>query len=117
MRQTAREVARLNVNDVKIHNLYAVDHTPLAEEVRNGKVRLMERDEYMTTLVDFLELLPPNVIVERVSGDAPGQYFVGPSWCLDKPAVLRSLQAEFERRDTWQGRLLGSSMVPDRPPT
>ena len=48
---------------------------------------------------------PPEMIVERVSGDAPESYFLGPSWCLDKPAVLLALQAELERRDTWQGRL------------
>ena len=105
MLQTAREVARLNIDDVKIHNLYAVENTPLADDVRSGKVRLMERNEYIATLVDFLELLPPATIVERISGDAPDQYFIGPSWCLDKPAVLKALQAEFERRDSWQGRI------------
>ncbi|MFN5322254.1 MAG: TIGR01212 family radical SAM protein [Planctomycetota bacterium] len=105
MLETAREVARLRLDDVKIHNLYAVEHTPLAEQVRRGEVQLMGRDEYLSTLVDFLELLPPEMIVERVSGDAPESYFLGPSWCLDKPAVLLALQAELERRDTWQGRL------------
>jgi radical SAM protein (TIGR01212 family) len=104
MLATAREVARLQLDDVKIHNLYAVEHTPLAEQVRRGEVRLLERDEYLATLVDFLELLPPEMIVERVSGDAPESFFIGPSWCLDKPAVLLALQAEMERRDTWQGR-------------
>jgi radical SAM superfamily enzyme len=105
MLETAREVARLKLDDVKIHNLYAVDDTPLAEQVRRGEVKLMERDEYLATLVDFLEILPPEMIVERVSGDAPTSFFLGPSWCLDKPAVLLALQAEFERRNTWQGRL------------
>jgi radical SAM protein (TIGR01212 family) len=104
MLATAREVARLQLDDVKIHNLYAVEHTPLAEQVRRGEVRLLERDEYLATLIDFLELLPPEMIVERVSGDAPESFFIGPSWCLDKPAVLLALQAEMERRDTWQGR-------------
>jgi radical SAM superfamily enzyme len=56
------------------------------------------------TLVDFLELLPPTTLVERVSGDAPSDYFVGPAWCLDKPAVRLALAAELERRDTWQGK-------------
>jgi radical SAM superfamily enzyme len=69
----------------------------------------MERDVYITTLVDFLELLPPDMIVERISGDAPPDYFVGPSWCLDKPAILRALQHELTSRDTWQGRGVGVS--------
>jgi uncharacterized protein len=106
MMATAREVARLGIDAVKIHNLYAVKDTPLAEQVARGEVSLMGRDEYITTIVDFLELLPPSTLVERISGDAPADYFVGPAWCLDKPAVRLALQAELVRRDTWQGRLV-----------
>ena len=89
---------------VKIHNLYAVKNTPLADQVARGEVTLMERDEYVATLVDFLELLPPTMLVERISGDAPPDYFIGPAWCLDKPAVRLALEAELVRRDTWQGK-------------
>lgn len=102
---TAREVARLGLDAVKIHNMYCVKNTRLAEEVAAGTVQLMEREDYVRTLVGFLELLPPEMVVERISGDAPPDYFVGPSWCLDKPAVKRAVEAELERRDTWQGRL------------
>jgi len=56
------------------------------------------------TLVDVLEILPPEMIVERISGDAPPDYFIGPSWCLDKPGILLALRHELERRDTWQGK-------------
>jgi radical SAM protein (TIGR01212 family) len=104
MLATAREVARLRLDAVKIHNLYAVKNTPLADQVARGEVTLLGRDEYICTLVDFLELLPPEMIVERVSGDAPLDYFIGPSWCLDKPGVLRALEQELARRDTWQGK-------------
>jgi radical SAM protein (TIGR01212 family) len=107
MLATARELARLRLDAIKIHNLYAVKHTPLAEQVERGEATLMGRDEYVRTLVDFLELLPPEMIVERISGDAPPGYLVGPSWCLDKPGVLRALRAQLLRRDTWQGRLAG----------
>jgi radical SAM protein (TIGR01212 family) len=105
MLATGREVARLRLDSVKIHNLYAVHDTPLAEQVARGEVRLMERDEYIDVLVDFLELLPPEMIVERVSGDAPPDYFIGPAWCLDKPALRAALDTELKRRDTWQGKL------------
>lgn len=107
MLATARELARLHVDAVKIHNLYAVKNTPLAEWVTSGKVRLMERDEYVSTLVDFLELLPADCLVERISGDAPPDYLIGPAWCLDKPALRTAADAEFARRDTWQGRRAG----------
>ncbi len=105
MLATAREVARLRVDSVKLHNLYAVKQTPLADQVARGEVSLMGRNDYVTTLVDFFELLPPNTVVERISGDAPPDYFIGPAWCLDKPAVKLAIQAELNRRNTWQGRL------------
>ena len=102
---TARELARLEVDSVKLHNLYAVKNTPLAEWVASGEVQLMSRDEYVASVVDVLEVLPPGCLVERVGGDAPPKYLVGPAWCLDKPALRAALDAEFERRDSWQGKL------------
>jgi radical SAM protein (TIGR01212 family) len=107
MLATARELARLDVDAVKIHNLYAVKNTPLGEQVTRGEVRLMDRDEYITTLVDFLELLPPSVLIERISGEAPPNYFIGPAWSLDKPAIRQALDHEFARRDSWQGKCCG----------
>jgi radical SAM protein (TIGR01212 family) len=104
MMATAREVARLGLDAVKIHNLYAVRDTPLADWVATGQVRLMDQDQYVETLVDFVELLRPSCLIERVSGEAPPRYFVGPAWCLDKPAVRAAIDAEFHRRDTWQGK-------------
>jgi len=104
MLATARELARLRVDAVKLHNLYAVKNTPLADEVRSGRVKLMERDAYVQTLVDCLEVLPPDCVVERISGEAPPDYFLGPAWCLDKPALQNAIVREFERRETWQGK-------------
>lgn len=104
MLDSAREIAAQQVDSVKIHNLYCVKKTPLEQQVLSGEVRLMSRDEYIDVLIDFLELLPPRVIVERISGEAPPDYFVGPSWCLDKPGVLKALDAELKRRDSWQGK-------------
>jgi len=104
MLATAREVARLRLDAVKLHNLYVVQGTPLAEQYASGQVKLLERGEYLETVVDFLELLPPDCVVERVSGEAPPDYLIAPSWCLDKDALRRALDAEFGRRNTWQGR-------------
>lgn len=100
---TATEVGRLGIDAVKIHNLYCVKNTPLADQVARGEVRLLERSEYVRTVVDFIELLPPTMIVDRISGDAPPDYFIGPTWCLEKPAVKAAVLAEFKRRGSRQG--------------
>lgn len=104
MLETAHEVAHLAPDAVKLHNLYAVKNTLFGEKVIQGEYDLMGRDEYVRTLVDFLEILPPDIVVERISGEAPPAYFIGPSWCLDKPAVLRAVDKELETRDSWQGK-------------
>ncbi|MBC20529.1 MAG: TIGR01212 family radical SAM protein [Planctomycetaceae bacterium] len=112
MLATAREVARLNIDAVKIHNLYAVKNTPLVDQIAAGQVHLMERDAYVNIVVEFLELLSPTCIVERISGDAPADYFVGPSWCLDKPGVKRAIENALETRNTYQGRCCENQKLP-----
>jgi len=104
MLATAREVARLDVDSVKIHNLYVVRNTPLADDYARGEVQLLGRDEFIDVLIEFLEILPPTLVIERTIGDAPGDYLVAPSWCRDKPGFLKALDAELRRRDTWQGK-------------
>jgi len=104
MLATAREAARLKLDAVKLHNLYVVRGTPLADQYAAGQVKLLDRDEYIATVVDFLELLSGDCVIERVSGEVPPDYLVAPTWCLDKDALRRALAAEFTRRDTWQGK-------------
>ncbi|MBX7167012.1 MAG: TIGR01212 family radical SAM protein [Pirellulales bacterium] len=109
MLQSAREVGRLGFDAVKIHNLYAVRRTPIGEQVARGELELMSLAEYVSIAVDCLEILPPQCLVERISGEAPPKYLVGPDWCLDKPAIRAALEAEFARRQTWQGRLFAEA--------
>ena len=104
MMATAEEVARLKVDAVKIHNLYAVKKTPLGDQVERGEIELLQRDEYIPILVDFLERIPTTNVVERISGEAPPEYLVGPDWCLDKSAIRLALDAELLKRDSFQGK-------------
>jgi radical SAM protein (TIGR01212 family) len=104
MLATAVALARLPVGGVKIHNLYVVKNTPLEEMYRHGEAAMMERDEYVGLVCDFLERLPADRVIHRLSGDAPPDYLVAPMWCLDKPALLRAIDEELRRRDGWQGK-------------
>ncbi len=112
MLATADELARLEIDSVKLHNLYAVKDTRLGEMVADGRVTLPDRDEYVSLVVDFLERLPADCVIDRLSGDAPREYLIGPEWCLEKSEVRRRIEAELERRDTWQGSQVGQA-VPD----
>lgn len=102
---TGRELARLRINSVKLHNLYAVRQTRLAEALARSEVVLPELHDYVGYVVALLEQLPPECVVERLSGDAPPEFLVAPSWCGNKSAVRQAILDELERQDTWQGRL------------
>jgi radical SAM superfamily enzyme len=104
MLATADALAGLPVDAVKIHNLHVVKDTPLEKMYERGEARIFERDEYVQIVCDFLERLRPEMVIHRLSGDAPPDYLVAPMWCLDKPALLRAIHDELERRDSWQGK-------------
>ncbi len=103
MVETAREMARLQVDSVKLHNLYVVRDTPLATLWERGEFRLPEKDEYVRFVADFLEHLPPNCVIDRLAGDAPPQYLLAPDWCRQKAAIRHDVEREFARRGTRQG--------------
>ncbi|MCC6511829.1 MAG: TIGR01212 family radical SAM protein [Pirellulaceae bacterium] len=103
MRQTADEVARWRPAGVKIHNLYAVKRTELADQLARGEVRLLELDEYLEMLADFIVRMPPETVIERISGDAPPSDLIAPLWCLNKGSIKSGLIALLERRGQVQG--------------
>ncbi len=103
MMATAEQVTRWNPAAVKIHNLYAVERTELADQVRSGQVRMLDLDEYLELLADFLERLPPQMVIERISGDAPPKNFIAPLWCLKKGTIKAKLVELFDARGTRQG--------------
>lgn len=117
MLQAADAINELGVDNVKIHNLYAVRGTPLGDEVEAGKFEFMSRDAYVNVVVDFIEKLSPDVIVERISGDAPPQFLLGPMWCSEKSKLRLQIEAELRRRKTRQGsRYRPPAVAPsDRP--
>lgn len=104
MMDTARQVAEWNPQGVKIHNLYAVERTKLADQVRSGEVQLMEMEEYLEVAADFLEYLPASMVIERVSGDAPPSNLVAPPWVLKKGSIIQRLNEILESRDSYQGK-------------
>lgn len=104
MLATADAIAALPVHGVKIHNLHVVRDTPMEAMYHRGEVRMMEFEEYVEVVCDFLERLPPELVVHRLNGDAPPDWLIAPTWCLDKPSILRAIQQELQRRDSRQGQ-------------
>ncbi len=104
MLATMQRLAALHLDAIKLHHLHVVRHTVLEKQYHQGKVPLLSLDEYATLVVDCLEVLPPEMIIMRLMGDAPRDMLVAPTWSLHKRAALQRIEQELERRDTYQGR-------------
>jgi radical SAM protein (TIGR01212 family) len=104
MLDTARYLAGLPVQGVKIHLLYVVENTPLAFLYRRGEYSCLEREEYIDLVIAFLECLSPSTVIQRLTGDPISSELVAPAWARDKMANLGLIQRCLEERDTWQGR-------------
>ncbi|WP_391202727.1 TIGR01212 family radical SAM protein [Psychrobacillus sp. L4] len=105
MMETAREVAKLDVQGIKIHLLHLLKGTPMVKQYEKGKLEFMERDAYIQLVADQLEILPPEMIVQRITGDGPIDLMIGPMWSVNKWDVLNGIDAELAKRESYQGKL------------
>ena len=103
MLETARVLGDLGVNGVKIHLLCVLNNTRLVKLYYQGKIPMMEEDEYVETACDFLELLPPEVTIHRLAGNGLKPNMLAPAWLSKKFVVLNKIDKLLEERNSWQG--------------
>lgn len=109
MLATARAVAASGAHSIKLHNLHAVCDTPLAGHVERGEVPILEIEEYAARVVDFLEVTPPDCVIDRLGAYVPSEFLIAPRWCQDRSAIGKAVEAEFARRGSWQGKLFAGA--------
>ena len=103
MLDTAREVARLHPDAVKIHLLHVNRNTALERMYLGGEYSPLTRDEYIDIVISQLEYLPQDIVIERITGDADKKYLVAPKRSADKIAVLGGIDKQMKLRGTYQG--------------
>ena len=91
MMATARGLAELNVEGIKIHLLHILKGSKLEELYRRGEVRLLEQDEYVELVREFLGNLSPDIIVYRLTGQGSESDHVAPLWALDKTSTINKI--------------------------
>ncbi len=102
--QTARAVASMPVQGIKIHLLLALSGTPLGILYKKGAISMITKDEYVSTVCDILEILPPEMVIQRLTADGYSDIYLAPDWGENKMSVLNSIDREMELRDSWQGK-------------
>jgi radical SAM protein (TIGR01212 family) len=105
--EQARVISKLPVKNLKLHQLQVHKHTRLEREFKNNPddFNIFTVEEYIELVVDYLELLNPEIIVERFISQAPRDKLVAPKWGLKNFEFVARLEKRLAERDTWQGRL------------
>ncbi len=109
MLRTVEDLKDIPYDAIKIHCLQILNGTKLADIYAKEPFKILTRDEYIQVVVDQLEHLRPDVIVERLTGDALKDELIAPSWSLNKTTILNDIDKEMVRRNTMQGKLYASS--------
>lgn len=103
MIETAKKVAALEPEGIKIHMLCALEGTKIADLYNSGEISFMSEDEYINLCCDYLELLPAQTTIHRLAGNGLKKNLVAPRWLGKKLDALNKIDSELERRGSWQG--------------
>lgn len=106
MLKTAEKLAELKIDGIKIHMLCALKGTNLSKMYGEGKISFMSEEDYLQTVCDFLEILPPETTIHRLAGNGLKKNLIAPRWLGKKLDCLNKIDKELERRNSFQGSKL-----------
>jgi len=110
MLKTAEILSGMSIDGIKLHLLYVIKGTKLAQQYRQGRYDCLQQLEYVELVCDFLERIPQRVVIQRLTGDPHPEELVAPLWSTRKNETLAMIRDTLERRDTWQGKRLGQPL-------
>ena len=104
MLNTVKYLNNLDIQGIKIHMLSIIKDTPLEEMYKRDKFKVLTKEEYIDIVINQLELLRPEIVIHRITGDPKLDELVEPDWLVKKFCVLNDIDKEMVRRDTYQGK-------------
>ncbi len=109
MLATAREVGRLHPEQIKLHLLYVLQGTRLAEMYASGEYQPLTMEQYTDIICRQLEIIPEDIVIGRITGDGSADGLIAPEWSKKKFTVMNSIDKALFERNTYQGRRLTDS--------
>lgn len=104
MLETVRYINTLDIQGIKIHLLHIMKKTLLGKMYLKHPFKLLTLEEYKDIVCDQLEILRDDIIIHRLTGDAPKDLLIAPKWSLKKFVVMNEIDKEMRRRNTYQGQ-------------
>lgn len=93
-----------DIQGIKLHLLHLMTNTRMVRDYVAGRLHFMSQEDYTQVICDQLELIPKDIIIHRLTGDAPRDTIIGPMWSLKKWEVLNGIDQELVRRNSYQGK-------------
>lgn len=103
MLQTARELANLEIDGIKIHMLTILKDSPLLKYYEQNPFYLMNMEQYCEIVCDILEILPPTTTIERIAGTGYSETTIEPLWVNRRFEILNLIDKMLIQRNTKQG--------------
>jgi radical SAM protein (TIGR01212 family) len=103
---------RLGVDGVKLHNLHVIKGTALERIYNACPFDILSREEYVALVVDFLEILKPQIVIHRLTGETYRTLTVAPDWSVNKIGVHNAIAQTLAQRATWQGKCYSDNPNP-----
>lgn len=104
MLDTVSYLAHRKIQGIKLQLLHILKHTDLAGYYENSDFSALSLEKYVQLVLSSLELLPPEIVIHRITGDGPKNLLIAPSWSTSKRFVLNTIHKEMALRDSWQGK-------------
>ncbi len=103
IRQSAKRLAKLGIDGIKLHMLTVLEDAPLAKIYKKEPFELFTMEQYCEIVCDFLEILPPNTTIHRLAGSGYSKTLIAPKWINNKFETLNLIDDIFIKRKTQQG--------------
>lgn len=103
MLETAQHLNKLPIQGIKIHMLHILQNTKLAIMYIKTPFKVLIKEEYIEIVCDQLEILKPEIVIHRITGDPKAEDLIEPMWLTKKFGVLNDIDKELVRRNTYQG--------------
>ena len=108
MLETIRYLNTQDIQGIKLQLLHILKGTDLADIYEHDPFPVFTLEEYVSFIVDCVEIIRPDMVIHRLTGDGPKDLLIAPLWSSAKRHVLNSIHREFRLRDTWQGKYYDS---------
>ncbi len=103
MFETIRYVNRFHPFGIKLQLLHVLEHTDLANDYHAGHFEVLSKDDYIRIVAHCIELLSPDIVIHRITGDGPKKLLIAPLWSADKKGVLNALHHYMKEYNIIQG--------------